>query len=544
MISLGFYKHSDIRQMRHQVMGHKYIELAFTEQVKNVQAEQNSRDGYAPMEQGEDVNSLLSQREANFIAERDSFYMASVSETDWPYVQHRGGPKGFLRVLDEKTLGFADFSGNRQYISTGNFRKNDRVSIILMDYPNRARMKILGRISLVKENDWEMLSKLEDPDYRARVERGFLINIEGFDWNCPQHITPRFTEDYIQALLAPIQAEIAQLKAKQQLAKPVDPELGNGPLELVITGITQLTSLVRAFELRDPQGIDLPEVEAGAHIQLPIKMDNGEIVKRHYSICSNPARRDIYEVAVLRENEGNGGSKTIHEQFQLGQILKCGMPSNHFKLDQSNVPVILIAGGIGVTPIKAMAQSLKDNGRDVTIHYAGRSRKEMAFRNHLELEFKNKIFIYSSTENKRLNIPQVLSTTAANAVIYICGPNRLIDAISKEADNQNISSKRIRFERFAAPTNDTARPVIVKLQRSNKKIQVTANETILEAILNAGVNIPFSCKTGMCRSCAVKVLDGEPQHLDSTLSNEDKTQKKLMCPCVSRAITNNLTLDL
>ncbi len=148
-------------------MAHQYAQIAFTESVRQVQEEQNSRSGYADMDTGEDYNYLISQEESNFIQARDSFYMASVSETDWPYVQHRGGPKGFLKVIDEQTLGFADYKGNRQYVSTGNFRTNDKVSLILMDYANRRRLKIVGYISLVDEGDWDTLASLEDDNYRA-----------------------------------------------------------------------------------------------------------------------------------------------------------------------------------------------------------------------------------------------------------------------------------------------------------------------------------------------------------------------------------------
>ena len=175
-------------------MGHKFAEIAFTESVQQVQRELGSRGGYMAMESGDDLNHLLSQREADFIMARDSFYMASVSETGWPYVQHRGGPTGFMRVLDEKTIGFADFSGNRQYVSVGNFRKDDRVSLFFMDYPNRTRFKMLGRVQMVGPDETELLAKLEVADYRAQVERGFVIHIEAFDWNCPQHITPRYTD--------------------------------------------------------------------------------------------------------------------------------------------------------------------------------------------------------------------------------------------------------------------------------------------------------------------------------------------------------------
>jgi predicted pyridoxine 5'-phosphate oxidase superfamily flavin-nucleotide-binding protein len=199
-------------------MAHKYAQIAFTEQVRQVQTEQNSRSAYARMDQGADYNYLLSDNEAAFIQDRDSFYMASVSETDWPYIQHRGGPKGFMRVLDESTIGFADFKGNRQYVSMGNFRGNDRVALFFMDYPNRRRLKLMGRIKPVANDNWELLARLETDGYRATVERGFVIHIEAFDWNCPQHITPRYTELELQQLIAPLIEQNKALKAQLDAA--------------------------------------------------------------------------------------------------------------------------------------------------------------------------------------------------------------------------------------------------------------------------------------------------------------------------------------
>ncbi len=183
-------------------MGHQFAEIAFTDSVKKVQEELGSRTRYERMQEGEDYNQLLSEREAAFIQSRDSFYMASVSEDGWPYVQHRGGLVGFLRVLDEKTIGFADFRGNRQYVSVGNLRKDNRVSLILMDYPHRMRLKILGRVREVGLDDTEILSKVDIPAYRAKVERALLIEVAAFDWNCPAHITPRFTAREVDDLLS------------------------------------------------------------------------------------------------------------------------------------------------------------------------------------------------------------------------------------------------------------------------------------------------------------------------------------------------------
>ena len=194
-------------------MGHRFAELAFTPTVMAVQEHEGSRDSYRRLEGGEAHHDRLGPAEASFIAARDSFYMATVSETGWPYLQHRGGPRGFLKVLDEGTIGFADFRGNRQYVSVGNLLGDDRVALILVDYPNRRRLKILGRARAVTMEDAATLGRLDVAGYRAKVERGLLIAVETFDWNCPQHLTPRFTTEEIAGAVALLHARIAELEA-------------------------------------------------------------------------------------------------------------------------------------------------------------------------------------------------------------------------------------------------------------------------------------------------------------------------------------------
>ena len=195
-------------------MGHRYQEIAFTDRVKDLQSQRGSRDGYAKREDGPAQNHLLTRAEAAFIAERDSFYMATVSATGWPYVQHRGGAPGFVRVLDERTLGFADFAGNRQYVSLGNLAEDSRVSLFFMDYANQTRLKLFGWAELADPSNAELMKALEVPGYRGRIERGMLIRIEAFDWNCPQHITPRYTDTEVQAVIEPLKARIGELEAK------------------------------------------------------------------------------------------------------------------------------------------------------------------------------------------------------------------------------------------------------------------------------------------------------------------------------------------
>ncbi len=154
----------------------------------------------------------FTENEAAFIAERDSFFLATVSATGWPYVQHRGGPAGFLKVLDETTLGFADYRGNRQYISLGNVADDNRVALILMDYPHRARMKILARMTV--STDPEVIAALMDTGYKARPERAFLLKLHAYDWNCAQHITPRFTTAEVARVVNPLRARVAELEAE------------------------------------------------------------------------------------------------------------------------------------------------------------------------------------------------------------------------------------------------------------------------------------------------------------------------------------------
>lgn len=184
-------------------MGHKFAEVAFTPSVKRMQETMGSRRSYVRLEEGEAHHDKLGPNEAAFIADRDSIYMATVSETGWPYIQHRGGPRGFVRVLDQTRIGFADFSGNRQYVSVGNLAKDDRVALFLMDYPNRTRLKILGHTRQVGPEDTKTLERLTVADYRARVERGLVITVAAFDWNCPQHIMPRFTRGEFEAAMRP-----------------------------------------------------------------------------------------------------------------------------------------------------------------------------------------------------------------------------------------------------------------------------------------------------------------------------------------------------
>ena len=199
-------------------MGRRFAELAFTPAVRKQQQIHGSRHLYERVEQSTDLGDSLGPDEQGFLQASDGFYMASMTETGWPYIQYRGGAKGFLRVLDERTIGFADLRGNKQYISVGNLEHDGRVALFFMDYPHQSRLKILGRAKVHEgtEEARKLIEQLRVPEEKSPAERAFVIHVEAFDWNCPQHITPRYTEAELAKALEPMRRRIDALEAENK----------------------------------------------------------------------------------------------------------------------------------------------------------------------------------------------------------------------------------------------------------------------------------------------------------------------------------------
>jgi predicted pyridoxine 5'-phosphate oxidase superfamily flavin-nucleotide-binding protein len=196
-------------------MPDRYLEIATTDAVKQLQERWGSRGTYGRLEAGPDRHHQLGPEEIAFIEAQDSFFLASINEAGWPYVQHRGGPPGFLKILGENQLGFADFKGNRQYLSFGNLLRNPRVSLFLIDYPARTRLKIFGRATLVEGDALPReLRELSASDSKAKVERGIVIQVEAFDWNCPKYIVPRYTLDQVRGIVEPLVKRINDLETE------------------------------------------------------------------------------------------------------------------------------------------------------------------------------------------------------------------------------------------------------------------------------------------------------------------------------------------
>jgi ferredoxin-NADP reductase len=211
-----------------------------------------------------------------------------------------------------------------------------------------------------------------------------------------------------------------------------------------------MTPRIRAYELHADNWGELPPAEAGAHLQVPVLLADGSVVTRQYSLVTHPGRHDIYEIAVLCESDGRGGSKTIHETWRIGTQLRVAPPINHFSLHADLRPAVLIAGGIGITPIRAMAQALRSSNIPFELHYTGRTPAEMAYRDQLAVELTSGYFTYFTRVpgHRRLDVTEVLRRAADDAVFYVCGPVALTEAVRAAAGRLGIAPERVQHESF------------------------------------------------------------------------------------------------
>jgi ferredoxin-NADP reductase/predicted pyridoxine 5'-phosphate oxidase superfamily flavin-nucleotide-binding protein len=518
-------------------MSHPYFDLAFTPAVRAFQEEHGSREQYAAFHH---AGIGLGQQEASYIESVDHFFQATVGETGWPYVQHRGGPAGFMRVLDAHTIGFADLQGNRQYISLGNLSQDGRIALILMDWVAKRRLKLMGRVRVVERHeDAELVARVAMPGYGV-PERAYIITVEGFDWNCPQHITQRYPRASVDQAMTTLRAQVAQLQdaaATQSRQRQV--ASGSGPLHLRLRAMRQASPRVRVYELATVDGKALPpEAAAGAHLEVPVRLRDGQEVLRHYSLMPVIGQPDTCEIAVQREDQGRGASAAIHAQWELGLELHLSAPRNHFPLHEDARPTLLLAAGIGITPLRAMALRLHEQGRPFALHVGAKDSADAALAAGVPFQ----PVLHLSTQGGRMDVAALIDAADDDTVVYACGPEHFIEQASAAAQRRGLTLRVERFAPAAARTDDHA--ITVTLARSKKTVLVAPGTSILEAVEQAGVQALASCRTGDCGTCTVACLAGEPEHRDQFLTEAEKQDGKRICICVSRARGEALTLDL
>ncbi|MCB2015927.1 MAG: cytochrome P450/oxidoreductase [Hydrogenophaga sp.] len=295
------------------------------------------------------------------------------------------------------------------------------------------------------------------------------------------------------------------------------------------------------FVLADPAGGDMPAWTAGGHVDL---MAGG--FRRKYSLCGPALDRKTLQVVVQREADGRGGSRYFCDHLAVGDELQLAGPKNLFRLDESAERFALIAGGIGITPVVAMADRLKQLGKPYEIRYAGRSRGQMALLDRLERDHAGTLALYVKAEGRRMTLPEILSAVDADTRVYACGPDRLIDEL--EVLSQRWPEGVLHFEHFsaahAALAPSEAHGFVAQLKDSNLEIAVAAGQTLLQALQAAGVDVPCDCGEGLCGTCEVAVIDGKVDHRDKVLSKAERAANQRMMACCSRAVGQRIILAL
>ncbi len=315
------------------------------------------------------------------------------------------------------------------------------------------------------------------------------------------------------------------------------------PITTRISAIEDIAAQTRAYTLEATDGSELPAFSAGAHIDVLL----GNDLIRQYSLCSDPAERRHYRIAVLHEPDGRGGSDYMHRQLQVGDELNIHPPRNHFELDMSAGNYLLLAGGIGITPIMLMALQLQAAGKLFTLHYLCRTPEQAAFRHWLEDTFgAAAVFHYSYGDAaKRLDLSALFAAQQQPTQVYTCGSEALLQSILDAADP--LPQIEVSFERFSAvPVAEDAvsEAFEVEIASSGEILQVGEAQTILEVLQDAGHQIETMCKEGLCGSCEVELLEGKADHRDSVLNDAEKAEQNVLMVCCSRALTPCLKLDL
>ena len=303
---------------------------------------------------------------------------------------------------------------------------------------------------------------------------------------------------------------------------------------------------VHCFELVDPEGRELPPFTAGAHVDVEVAPG----LVRQYSLCNDPRRRDHYQIAVLREPASRGGSTGLIDRIEVCGMLRVSEPRNHFALEPSARLTILIAGGIGITPILCMAERLSGAGAPFELHYAARSQGRAASLARIEgSAFADRARLYFSEgpDRARLDLDAVLAGPVPGAHLYVCGPARLIEAALGAAKAQGWPSSRVHREYFAPPESadqTVAEAFEVQIASSGQVLTVPADRTATQVLAEHGIEVPTSCEQGVCGTCVTRVLEGLPDHRDFFLTAEEQAAGDQMTLCCSRARTPRLVLDL
>jgi ferredoxin-NADP reductase len=314
-------------------------------------------------------------------------------------------------------------------------------------------------------------------------------------------------------------------------------------MSFVIANIIQHGSTVKEFVLRRADGAALPSWSAGAHVKVDLSLPDGTLLERHYSLVGMPGESAEYRIAVLLDPNGKGGSRHMHEQFRMGDSIALSGPFNSFPASPATGRTVLIAGGIGITPMVSIAHALDGNGGGFELHYLARSQDRMVLLDELRRITSADLSLHVSESGKtRADIGAILGAYTPGATVYACGPAALLQDIKRIAGGLGWPGKALHFESFGARTGMDDRPVTVHLAQSDFTITVAPGTSILDALIDADMFVSYDCKRGECGSCHTPVLEGTTVHRDVCLTPAQRDAG--MCTCVSWASSERIVLDL
>lgn len=334
---------------------------------------------------------------------------------------------------------------------------------------------------------------------------------------------------------------ILDLQAPLRLGEPSASAISR---PVVVQEAKLIAEDILKLKLISPDGKPLPRWTPGAHIDIECG-DTG--ISRQYSLCSDPADTSCLEIAILKDPESRGGSAWLHENIKPGDRVRIRGPRNHFRMDPSAEKIIFIAGGIGITPISAMAREAKQRGIDYEIHYSGRSRSSMSFLNELEALHGNRLHVYAKDEGNRNDFARLLATPDAKTQIYACGPERMLEGLAQCCENWPEDALHVEHFHSVLGELDPSKEQAfeVELKDSGISLTVAADQTLLQALQGANIDVQSDCGEGLCGSCEVRVLQGDIDHRDVVLTRSEKEESRKMMACCSRSAKGEkLVLEL
>ena len=318
-----------------------------------------------------------------------------------------------------------------------------------------------------------------------------------------------------------------------------------GHLMVKVTKKTVESTDICSFELADPFGAMLPAFSAGSHIDVRVRRN----IVRQYSLCNDPRETHRYLIGVLRDAKSRGGSHAMHDDIHEGDLIEISPPKNHFSLAHSALRSLLLAGGIGVTPILCMAERLANIGSDFEMHYCTRSLERTAFVKRIEQSaYASRVAFHfdDGPAAQRVDVPSLLALPHPDTHLYVCGPSGFMEFVIATALKAGWPDERVHREYFSAAPREAANNIAfkVKIASTGKVFEIAADKSIVSALAQNGIDVETSCEQGVCGTCITRVIDGEPDHRDSFFTKEERAKNDRFTPCCSRAKSAMLVLDL